>query len=385
MGLPYNENISEALAVVGQIAPQSTSTTVTTAAFNSAGFFRVMAILNLGTLGSSATVNAHFTASATSGGSYATITGTTITQITSGSTNLVLVEIKAESLAGASIGPWLKFSVTVGTAASLVSAVVVGSYCYSPRPRPARPCGSRRPSSTDSTSGRPVFGSVGHSPCTATRKSHIDVARFHHHNWHCGYRRGDSVPADQPDPDGIRLARVTGFIRTERWRGRRVYPASPAVISSGSAGTQAGFIYIPPLSATGTITLTATCTGGLTATHSISLPIGTATTITQDIFSGTAATALESHTGGTGATWTKVAASTGGLAIDRRGETLRHWHSPQATLCTTPRGRAGGTRYDATAVINILTRGDGYQGVSVHADDPGGGQLIRLYLVLRRR
>lgn len=132
MSLNYNENISEALAVVGQIAPVSTSTTVATAAFNGAGFYRFLAILNVGALGSSATVNAGFEASTTSGGSYTAITATEITQISTGSTNLVLVELKAETIAGLAVGPFLKFYVTVGTAASLVSAVVVGSYSYLP-------------------------------------------------------------------------------------------------------------------------------------------------------------------------------------------------------------------------------------------------------------
>jgi hypothetical protein len=132
MGIPYNENVSEALAILGQIAPVSAETTTYTADFNSAGFFRIMAILNVGVLGSSATVDAGFKASATIAGTYATVTGTTITQITAGATNLVLVELKAESLAGLGVGPCLKFYVTTGTAASLISAVVVGSYCYSP-------------------------------------------------------------------------------------------------------------------------------------------------------------------------------------------------------------------------------------------------------------
>lgn len=132
MPLAYNENMSEALAVVGQIAPVSSSTTVNTAVFNAAGFYRVLAIVNVGALGSSATVDAGFKSGTTSGTVTTTVTGTTITQITSGSTNLVLVELKAETLAGLTEGPYLKFYITVGTAASLISAVVLGCYCYAP-------------------------------------------------------------------------------------------------------------------------------------------------------------------------------------------------------------------------------------------------------------
>lgn len=132
MGLPYNENVSEAFAVLALIAPSSSSTTQTTSAFNSAGFYKVVALLQVGALGSSATVDAGFKAGATSGTVTTTVTGSTITQITSGSTNFVWVELRAESLAGLGVGPWLKFYITVGTAASLVGAVVLGTYCYYP-------------------------------------------------------------------------------------------------------------------------------------------------------------------------------------------------------------------------------------------------------------
>ena len=77
-------------------------------------------------------MNAGFEASTTSGGSYTPIAATEITQISTGSTNLVLVELKAETIAGLGVGPFLKFYITVGTAASLVSAVVLASYSYLP-------------------------------------------------------------------------------------------------------------------------------------------------------------------------------------------------------------------------------------------------------------
>ena len=61
-----------------------------------------------------------------------TVTGTAITQITAGSTNLVLLELRAETLAAKSVGPNVELVITVGTAASYVSAVVLGTAGYYP-------------------------------------------------------------------------------------------------------------------------------------------------------------------------------------------------------------------------------------------------------------
>ncbi len=94
------------------------------------------------------------------------------------------------------------------------------------------------------------------------------------------------------------------------------FPASPAVIASGqTVGATIQFVYTPPVGATGTKVLTATCTGGLTATHSLSLPIGTATVFLKDLLAGTAATALDSHSPDIGGTW--VRQSTGGSGVYR--------------------------------------------------------------------
>jgi hypothetical protein len=130
--MQYNENITEALAVLGQLAPSSLSAAAhTVGPFNTKLFRRIVAIVNIGALGSSATVDVQFKA-INSSSSYVAVTGTTITQITTGSTNLVLVELRAETLAAQNLGPNVELVITVGTAASQVSAVVLGTAGYYP-------------------------------------------------------------------------------------------------------------------------------------------------------------------------------------------------------------------------------------------------------------
>lgn len=132
MGIPYNQNLSEVLAVLGQVKPSSLNTTTTIGPFNTAGFYRVLFVLNIGTLGSSGTVDFSVYGEPTNGGAATQITGSAITQITTGASNIVLVEVRCETLASQGIGPWLKGTLITGTAASLVSVVVLGDYCYDP-------------------------------------------------------------------------------------------------------------------------------------------------------------------------------------------------------------------------------------------------------------
>ena len=131
--MQYNENISEALAVLAQIAPQSMGTgTTNSTAINTKLFRRIIAIVNIGTLGSSSAVNAQFVASSTQTGTYTAVSGTLCTNVTTGSTNLVLIELRAETLAAAGAGPWVKLQFNISTAASLVSAEVLGTAGYYP-------------------------------------------------------------------------------------------------------------------------------------------------------------------------------------------------------------------------------------------------------------
>jgi hypothetical protein len=131
--MPYNENLTEGLAVLGQLAPANQSTSAKAIGpFNTKYFRRVIFDINLGVLGSSATIDFKVQAAATSGGTYTDVTGTAITQITAGATNFVRVEVRAETLGGASQGPFIKGVLTPGTAASQASVVAYGVAGYSP-------------------------------------------------------------------------------------------------------------------------------------------------------------------------------------------------------------------------------------------------------------
>ncbi len=120
MPMPYNENMSEGLVVLATL-PSASQTTGAKAV----GPFTI-------TLGSSATIDFQIQSSATQGGSYVLVPGTAITQITAGASNLVLVELKMETLAILGVGPWIKGVLTPGTAASQGSVIALGSPKYSP-------------------------------------------------------------------------------------------------------------------------------------------------------------------------------------------------------------------------------------------------------------
>lgn len=131
--MPYNENLTEALTVLGVLAPASQAAGAgTIGPFNTKLMRRVLFDINLGALGSSATVDFKVQASATSGGTYTDVAGTTVTQITAGATNFLRVEVRAETLGSASQGPWVKGVLTVAVAASQTSVVAYGSATYSP-------------------------------------------------------------------------------------------------------------------------------------------------------------------------------------------------------------------------------------------------------------
>jgi hypothetical protein len=124
----YNRNLSESLAVVGKINPSSQAAgELLTGAINTNLHRRVLFIVALGTPGSSGTLDAVVKASSTSGGSYTAVpnSATNITQLAAA--GVALIEVKAESLAAAGIGPYIKGSMTVGTATSPTAMIALGS------------------------------------------------------------------------------------------------------------------------------------------------------------------------------------------------------------------------------------------------------------------
>lgn len=125
--MDFLRNLSESLAKLGHIDPVSqTAGTVLSGAINTKLHRRIFAVLQVGAL-TTATVDAKFTAAATSGGSYTDVAGTSITQITGAGGKYVVIELKTETLAAAGQGPFVKLSVTVGTAAVVIAAVVYGA------------------------------------------------------------------------------------------------------------------------------------------------------------------------------------------------------------------------------------------------------------------
>lgn len=124
-----NEKLSEQLAVVAKLDPKSQSAaTVTSDSIDMAKIKRVAFILQTGTLGTAATVDMAIKGDTASGGSYTTtITGKSIAQLVKASNdnNIAIVEVSAAEVAAQGYR-YIRASVTVGTAASLVSLVALG-------------------------------------------------------------------------------------------------------------------------------------------------------------------------------------------------------------------------------------------------------------------
>lgn len=135
----YAENLSEGLVVLAAYYPPSTGATAgakTVPAFSMANMRRVAFIINMETLGTSATIDFKLQASAVSGSGFADVTGWSITQVLQASSppNIVILELKAESLGTPTtpVGPWIQGILTVGTATSWVSVLAIGESGYYP-------------------------------------------------------------------------------------------------------------------------------------------------------------------------------------------------------------------------------------------------------------
>ena len=125
-----NAKTSEKLALLDNIAPISQSAgTVTSGWVSAANFERFLAVLQTGVLGASATVDAKLQqATDSSGTSAKDITGKAITQIVkaTGDGKQVEINLRAEELDTNNAFNYFRLSVTVGTAASLIAAVIYG-------------------------------------------------------------------------------------------------------------------------------------------------------------------------------------------------------------------------------------------------------------------
>ena len=132
-----NQKISEGLAVLATVDPVSTATTVNTGWVDQSVFFFLMAFINVGVFGASATVDAKLQQATDNAGTGAKdITGKAITQLLAagGNNRQALINMKEADLDTEGGFRYVRLSLTVGTAASLVSAVLIGGV---PRFQPA--------------------------------------------------------------------------------------------------------------------------------------------------------------------------------------------------------------------------------------------------------
>ena len=133
-----NAKASELLTILATIDPVSQAAgTVTTGWLNVANHHALVAIIQTGALGTSATLDAKLQQAMDSSGTSAKdITGKALTQIVkaTGDNKQALINVKPEELDTVNGFGFVRLSLTVGVAASLASAQVLG---VSPRFAPA--------------------------------------------------------------------------------------------------------------------------------------------------------------------------------------------------------------------------------------------------------
>ena len=121
---------SQRASSVGRIGPISQGVGSATSAWIDATLFHnYLAVIMTGVLGAAATVDAKFQQATSSGGAGAKdVTGKAITQLVKASNdnNDALINIKQEDLDTANGFKFIQLSVTVGAAASLIAAEVLG-------------------------------------------------------------------------------------------------------------------------------------------------------------------------------------------------------------------------------------------------------------------
>lgn len=125
-----NQKISESLAVLATYDPASVAaSTVTTGWVDASTFLFLLAIIQTGVLGASATLDAKLQQASDSGGTGAKdITNKAITQIVkaSGDNKQAMISCKGSDLDVEGGFRFVRLSLTVGTAASIINAVLLG-------------------------------------------------------------------------------------------------------------------------------------------------------------------------------------------------------------------------------------------------------------------
>ncbi|WP_342617217.1 hypothetical protein [Rhodoferax sp. GW822-FHT02A01] len=137
-GITLNQKPSESVALLATYDPVSlAASTVTTGWVDVSTFFFILALIQTGVMGASATLDAKLQQATDSSGTGAKdITGKAITQIVkaTGDNKQALLQMKVADLDTEGGFRFVRLSLTDGTAASLVSAAVLG---FGPRLAPA--------------------------------------------------------------------------------------------------------------------------------------------------------------------------------------------------------------------------------------------------------
>ena len=124
---------SEQWAVIGVVDPDANGAAeYLTAAIDMSMWSRIVAVVQTGTLGTSATVDLKLTDSDATGGTYTDISGKAITQLVKASNDddQAVINLRFDELN--TDARFVKAAVTVGTATSDCSAIVMGLPRYYP-------------------------------------------------------------------------------------------------------------------------------------------------------------------------------------------------------------------------------------------------------------
>ncbi|MFZ5719208.1 MAG: hypothetical protein ACOY5Y_07040 [Pseudomonadota bacterium] len=121
---------SQRAAVVGVVNPQSATTVQTSGWIDASTFHKFMAIISVGAIAASGTVDAKLEQATASDGTGAKdVTGKAITQLTDAGTDdnkQVIINLKQTDLDFANDFQFFRLSITPATAAALISGVVLG-------------------------------------------------------------------------------------------------------------------------------------------------------------------------------------------------------------------------------------------------------------------
>ncbi len=125
-----NSLASENLAVLATLDPVSqAASTVTSGWVDASKFAEILALIQTGVMGASATVDAKLQQATSSGGAGAKdVTGKALVQIlkAAGDNKQAWINLRPEQLDVNGGFRWVRLSLTVGTAASIVSAMLLG-------------------------------------------------------------------------------------------------------------------------------------------------------------------------------------------------------------------------------------------------------------------